>query len=62
MSAELKRYIIWAGIIANGILLAILDRRWIRRLPFGLLLVAGIIGGIVTTKSPLPAAITTWKA
>ena len=61
MSAELKRYIIWAGIVAIGILLAILDRRWIRRLPFGLLLVA-IIGGIVTTKSPLPAAITTWKA
>lgn len=50
MSLELIRYIIWAGIVALGILLAILDRRWIRRPLFALLLVAGIVGGIITTK------------
>ncbi len=50
MSAELTRYSIWAAVVAIGILLAVLDRRWIRRPLFALLLVAGIVGGIITTK------------
>jgi hypothetical protein len=29
MSPDSERYLLWAGIIAIGILLAVLDRRWI---------------------------------
>src|SRR6476659_8136832 len=47
---ELGRYIIWAGIIAVGIGLAVLDRRWIGWPLFAALLLAGIVGGIITTK------------
>ena len=44
------RYIIWAGVIAVGTGLAIIDRRWIKWPLFAVLLVAGIVGGIITTK------------
>jgi hypothetical protein len=47
---ELGRYIIWAVIVAVGIGLAALDRRWIGWPLFAALLLAGIIGGIATTK------------
>jgi hypothetical protein len=63
--AELMRYLIWGGVIAIGALLAVLDRRWIRRPLFAVLLVAGVIGGLIITRvSPFTfgGAITTWKA
>ena len=50
MSGELTRYVIWAGIVAVGAGLAILDRRWIRRPLFAVLLLAGIVGGLIITK------------
>jgi hypothetical protein len=28
--SELTRYIVWAGIVAIGALLAVIDRRWTR--------------------------------
>jgi hypothetical protein len=48
--AELMRYLIWGGVIAIGALLAVLDRRWIRRPLFAVLLVAGVIGGLIITR------------
>jgi hypothetical protein len=65
LSAELTRYLVWGGVIAIGALLAVLDRRWIRRPLFAVLLVAGVIGGLIITRvvlSLLAVAITTWKA
>jgi len=47
---ELGRYIIWAGIVAVGIGLAVLDRRWIKWPVFAVLLLAGVGGGIITTN------------
>jgi hypothetical protein len=52
MQPYLTRYLVWAGTVAAGALLAVLDR-WIRRPLFGALLVAGVGGGlIITTVSP----------
>jgi hypothetical protein len=48
-SADLMRYLIWGGIVAIGALLGIVDLRWTRRLLFGVLLAAGIIGGLIIT-------------
>lgn len=65
LSAELMRYLICGGVIAIGALFAVLDRRWIRRPLFAVLLVAGVIGGLIITRvvlSLLAVAITTWKA
>jgi hypothetical protein len=45
LSAELTRYLVWGGVIAIGALLSVLDRRWIRRPLFAVLLVAGVIVG-----------------
>ena len=50
LSAELTRYLIWGGVIAIGALFAVLDRRWIRRPLFAVLLVAGVIGGLIITR------------
>ena len=50
LSAELMRYLIWGGVIAIGALFAVLDRRWIRRPLFAVLLVAGVIGGLIITR------------
>jgi hypothetical protein len=44
------RYPIWGGVIAIGALFAVLDRRWIRRPRFAVLLVAGVIGGLIITR------------
>jgi hypothetical protein len=53
MSPDLARYLLWAGIIAIGTLLAVLDRRWIGWPLFGVLMLAGVAGGlIITTVSP----------
>lgn len=49
-SADLVRYLVWAGIVAIGGLLGIVDLRWTRRPLFGLLLAAGIIGGLIITR------------
>ena len=50
LSAELMRYLVWGGVIAIGALLSVLDRRWIRRPLFAVLLVAGVIGGLIITR------------
>jgi len=50
LSPDLARYFLWAGIIAIGILLAVLDRRWIGRPLFGVLMVAGVAGGLIITR------------
>jgi hypothetical protein len=50
MSPDVTRYAVWAGVVAIGALLAILDWRWIGRPLFGALLAAGVAGGIVMTK------------
>jgi hypothetical protein len=49
-SAALTRYLIWGGVVAAGILLAVVDRRWIRLPVLGALLAAGVIGGFMVTK------------
>jgi len=49
MSPELTRYVVWAGVVAIGALFAVLDRRWTRRPIFGVLLLAGVVGGLITT-------------
>ena len=47
---DLTRYLVWAGIVGVGILLAVIDRRWIRRPVLGMLLVAGVGGGFIVEK------------
>ena len=51
LTPDLIRYVVWVGSIAIGTLLAILDRRCIRWPLFGVLLVAGIIGGLIITRA-----------
>jgi hypothetical protein len=41
---------VWAGIVLVGTLLAVVDRRWIRRPVFGVILVAGVGGGFIVEK------------
>jgi hypothetical protein len=50
LSADLTRYFAWAAIVAVGALLAAVDRRWIGRPFFGVLLVAGVGGGLIVTE------------
>ena len=53
LSPDLTRYFVWAGVIAIGALLAVLDWRWVGRPLFGLLLATGVGGGlIITSVSP----------
>jgi hypothetical protein len=47
MSAELTRYLVWAGVVAAGAWLALLDRKWIGWPVCGALLVAGVGAGFV---------------
>jgi hypothetical protein len=49
MSPDLTRYAVWAGVVAFGILLGVVDRRWIGRPLFGALLVVGVV---MTKVSP----------
>jgi hypothetical protein len=49
--SELTRYLAWAGIVAIGALLAVIDRRWPRWRPFGMLLIAAAVGGLVITRA-----------
>jgi hypothetical protein len=46
-SPDLTRYFMWAGVVVLGALLAIIDRRQIRRPVFGLLLVIGVVAGFI---------------
>jgi len=64
LSADMTRYLVWAGVVAAGALLAVVDWRWIRRPIFGVLLAAGVAGGLMATKVPslLERAVTTWRA
>jgi hypothetical protein len=50
LASDMTRYFVWACVIMAGALCAIADWRWIKRPVFGLVLVAGMIGGIVVTK------------
>jgi hypothetical protein len=50
LSPDLTRYLVWTGVTAIGVFLAVLDRRCIGRPLFGVLLVAGVISGIIMTK------------
>jgi hypothetical protein len=52
-SQDMIRYFEWAAVVLAGVLCAFVDWRWIKRPVFGVLLVAGIVGGtIVTNVSP----------
>lgn len=46
----LTAYFVWAVIVAGGALLALADRRWVRRPLLGLVLAIGVVGGFVVTK------------
>lgn len=50
LSPDLTRYVTWAGVVAVGAVLAVLDWRWTRRPVFGVLLLAGVFGGLITTE------------
>ena len=53
LHTDLTRYVVWAGVIAIGAMVAVVDRRWIGHPLLGVLLVAGICGGlIITSVSP----------
>jgi hypothetical protein len=47
LTPDMTRYFVWAGVTAIGTLLAILDRRWVGRHLFGVLLVIGVGGGLI---------------
>ena len=47
---DLTRYLVWIGVIAFGAVLAVIDRRWIRRPAFGFLLGAGVAGDFIITR------------
>jgi hypothetical protein len=50
LSSDLARYFVWAGIVAIGSLMAVLDWRWIRWPLFAVFLVAGVGAGLIITK------------
>jgi hypothetical protein len=50
LSTETTRYLVWAGVVVAGALLAVVDRRWIGRPVSGLLLVAGVVAGFLIEK------------
>lgn len=50
LPSDLIRYVVWAGTVAIGAALAIVDRRWVGYPLFGALLVAGVGGGLIITK------------
>jgi hypothetical protein len=49
-SADLTRYFVWAGVVVVGALFAIVDRRWIGRPVFGVVLAAGVVVGFIVTE------------
>ena len=46
-SPDLARYFMWAGVVVAGALLAVVDRRQIRRPVLGVLLVIGVVAGFI---------------
>ena len=50
LSPDMTRYFAWAAVVAAGALFAVVDWRWIGRPIFGVLLAAGVGGGIVVTQ------------
>ncbi len=46
----MTRYVVWTAVVIAGALLAVCDRRWLRRPWFGVLLVAVLCGGVITTQ------------
>jgi hypothetical protein len=56
-AADLMRYLDCACTVAAGALLAIADLRRIRRPVFGVVLTAGVVGGLIITRpSPFTSA------
>jgi hypothetical protein len=47
LSPDLTRYLTWAAVVVFGALLAVVDRRQIRRPVFGLLLLIGVVAGFI---------------
>ena len=50
MSADVTRYVVWAAVVAVGAVLAVVDRRWIGHRVFGLILAAGVAGGVIVIR------------
>jgi hypothetical protein len=50
LPSDLSRYVVWAGVVVVGAILAVVDRRWVSFPLFGLLLVAGVGGGLIITR------------
>jgi hypothetical protein len=48
---DLTRYFMWAGVVVFGALLAVVDRRQIRRPVFGLVLVIGVVAGFIVEQA-----------
>ena len=50
LSVELTRYLSWASVVMFGALLALLERRWTTWPWLGLVLLAGIGGGLLVMQ------------
>jgi hypothetical protein len=51
LSPEVTRYLAWAAMVIVGIVLAVIDRRWIGRPLFGVLVLTGVAAGFVITRA-----------
>ena len=61
LSLDTTRYLVWASVVVLGMVLAVVDRRVIGRWLFGLLIVAGIAGGLaLTVVSPFSFGATNY--
>ncbi|MEQ1716788.1 MAG: hypothetical protein ABL907_12510 [Hyphomicrobium sp.] len=49
LSPDATRYLVWAGVVVLGMALAVFDRQVLRRWLFGILLAAGVAGGLALT-------------
>jgi len=60
-SPDMTRYFMWAGVVVFGALLAVVDRRQIRRPVLGLLLVFGVVAGfIIEQVSPFSFGVESY--
>jgi len=50
MSPDQTRFLVWAAVVVAGGVFAVLEWRWTRWPVFGLFLVAGLVGGAMTTQ------------
>ena len=46
----MTRYVVWAGAVVAGAVLAFIDWRWMTRPVFATVLVAGVVGGVIVTN------------